>query len=84
MGKKIAFIGAGSFGFTRRLVNDILTFPAFADCTLALMDIDQQRLDFIHKAVNKIVASSGLPVKVIATLDRVEALDGADGVVCTI
>ncbi|MCX6376595.1 MAG: hypothetical protein NTU88_11280, partial [Armatimonadetes bacterium] len=38
---KIAFIGAGSFGFTRGLVRDILTFPALADSTLALMDIDQ-------------------------------------------
>ena len=24
---KIAFIGAGSFGFTRKLVKDVLTFP---------------------------------------------------------
>ena len=31
MPKKIAFIGAGSFGFTRTLVKDILTFPALAD-----------------------------------------------------
>ena len=31
MAKKIAFIGAGRFGFTRKLVNDLLTFPAFAD-----------------------------------------------------
>nr|MDD6335313.1 alpha-galactosidase [bacterium] len=84
MGKKFAFIGAGSLGFTRGLVNDILTYPAFADCTLALMDINQERLDFVNKAVTKMVASSGLPVKVIATLDRVEALKDADGVVCTI
>jgi alpha-galactosidase len=28
---KLAFIGAGSFGFTRSLVKDILTFPALAD-----------------------------------------------------
>ncbi|HOJ12147.1 MAG TPA: alpha-glucosidase/alpha-galactosidase, partial [Clostridiales bacterium] len=49
--KKIAFIGAGSFGFTRSLVRDILSFPAFADCTLALMDIDDERLSYIKKAV---------------------------------
>ena len=47
--KKIAFIGAGSFGFTRTLVKDILSFPALRDCTIALMDIDDERLAFIKK-----------------------------------
>ena len=81
---KIAFIGAGSFGFTRGLVRDILTFPALADSTLALMDIDQERLDFATAAVNKIVEAGKYPAKVVSTLDRAEALDGADGAVCTI
>lgn len=82
--KKIAFIGAGSFGFTRDLVKDILSFPAFADSTIALMDIDDERLSSIKKAVDKIVAQGNYPAKVIATKDRVEALKDADGVVCTI
>jgi len=81
---KIAFIGAGSFGFTRGLVRDILTFPALADSTIALMDIDKERLDFITTEVNRIVEAGKYPAKVISTLDRAEALDGADGVVCTI
>lgn len=34
MAKKIAFIGAGSFGFTRELVKDLLTFPAFQDAEM--------------------------------------------------
>ncbi|NLW60638.1 MAG: alpha-galactosidase [Firmicutes bacterium] len=82
--KKIAFIGAGSFGFTRDLVRDILSFPALADSTIALMDIDRERLAFIKEAVDKIVAAGNYPAKVIATTDRVEALKDADGVVCTI
>lgn len=82
--KKIAFIGAGSFGFTRNLVRDILSFPALSDCTLALMDIDEERLSYSKQAVDKIVAAGNYPAKVIATTDRVEALKGADGVVCTI
>ncbi|HOA55115.1 MAG TPA: alpha-galactosidase [Clostridiales bacterium] len=82
--KKIAFIGAGSFGFTRSLVRDILSFPALADSEIALMDIDPERLAAIRKAVDKIVAAGNYPAKVIATTDRVEALKGADGVVCTI
>lgn len=82
--KKIAFIGAGSFGFTRNLVRDILTFPALQDCTLALMDIDDNRLAYIQKAVERIIAEGNYPAKVIATKDRAEALKGADGVLCTI
>ncbi len=82
--KKIAFIGAGSFGFTRTLVRDILTFPALADSTIALMDIDSVRLAAIKKAVDKIVDAGKYPAKVVATTDRAEALKDADGVVCTI
>ena len=47
---KIAFIGAGSLGFTRGLVRDLLTFPLLQDATITLMDIDPERLDFAHKA----------------------------------
>ncbi len=82
--KKIAFIGAGSFGFTRGLVKDILSFPALSDSTIALMDIDDDRLVEIKKAVDKIVAAGNYPAKVIATKNRAEALKDADGVICTI
>ena len=82
--KKITFIGAGSFGFTRGLVKDILTFPALADSTICLMDIDEERLEFIKTAVDKIVEAGRYPAKVITTTNRSEALEGADGVLCTI
>jgi len=84
MSKKIAFIGAGSFGFTRSLVRDILTYPALKDSTLALMDIDEERLGYIKKAVDKIIEAGNYPAKVIATTDRAEALKDADAVICTI
>lgn len=82
--KKIAFIGAGSFGFTRKLVKDLLTFPAFADAEIALMDIDKTRLEAIEKACNKIVKAGKYPATVKATTNRKQALEGADGVVITI
>jgi alpha-galactosidase len=81
---KIAFIGAGSLGFTRGLVRDVLTFPLLKDATLALMDIDAERLEFSQKAVQRIVDLGNYPAKVEATMDRVEALKGADAVVVTI
>lgn len=81
---KIAFIGAGSLGFTRGLVRDLLTFPLMRDATIALMDIDKERLDFARRAVNTIIERGKYPAKVIATLDRKEALKGAAAVCCTI
>jgi alpha-galactosidase len=81
---KITFIGAGSFGFTRTLVRDILTFPLLTDATLCLMDIDAERLRHIEKAVRRIVAEGKYPAKVEATMDRRKALEGANAVLCTI
>ena len=82
--KKFAFIGAGSYGFTRNLVRDLLTFPVFEDCELALMDINPLRLEKIEACVKKIVAAFGNKATVTATMNRREALEGADGVLCTV
>ncbi len=81
---KIAFIGAGSFGFTRKLVKDVLTFPLLQDATISLMDINQERLEYIKRACDRIVSEGGYPAKVEATMDRAKALEGADAVICTI
>lgn len=82
--RKFTFIGAGSFGFTRGLVRDLLTFEAFRDAEICLMDISDERLEFARQAVMKIVEAGQYPAKVTWTKDRVEALKGADGVLCTI
>jgi len=81
---KITFIGAGSLGFTADLVRDILTFPLLEDAHIALMDINAERLDFSHKTVLKLIEAGKYPAKVSATLDRIEALKGADVVLTTI
>ncbi len=81
---RITFIGAGSLGFTRGLVRDILTFPLLRDATLVLMDVDKERLEFARKACESIIAQGNYPAKVIATMNRREALKGADAVLCTI
>jgi len=81
---RIVFIGAGSFGFTRGLVRDILTFPLLEDAEIVLMDIDEERLDFARTAVQRIIEAGQYPAKMTATLDRREALRGADAVLVTI
>src|SRR5690349_9414219 len=81
---KITFIGAGSWGFTRTLVRDLLTFPRLEDATITLMDIDPERLEFANQAVRKIVKQGNYPATVEATQDRAAALQGADYVIVTI
>ena len=81
---KITFIGAGSFGFTRTLVRDLLTFPLLEGSTLCLMDIDAKRLEWSRRAVQRIVDEGRYPATVVTTLDRAEALRDADYVLVTI
>jgi len=82
--RKIAFIGAGSFGFTRGLVKDLVAFPLLEDAHIALMDIDRERLEFSKLACQRIIREGKRPAKLTATLNRKKALEGADAVVCTI
>jgi len=84
MKKKFAFIGAGSLGFTRALARDILSFEAFKDAEIHLMDIHEGRLGYAKKAIQKLIDAGNYPATVHATTDRKEALKGADGVLITI
>ena len=81
---KVVFIGAGSFGFTRNLVRDLLTFERLEDSEIALVDIVKQRLDFARRACDKLIAQGGYGARVTTTTDRREALAGADAVCVTI
>ncbi len=81
---KVVFIGAGSFGFTRGLVRDLLTFPRLADAEIALVDINKQRLDCARRACQKIIDQGKYPAKLVCASDRREVLAGADAVMVTI
>ena len=48
------------------------------------MDIDPEKLEYIRRCCEKIKAAMGVDAKISATTDRIEALRGADGVVCTV
>jgi alpha-galactosidase len=80
---KIAIIGAGGFVFPLRLVGDLLSFPELRDSTIALMDIDATNLERTSKAVHELVTHHGFPTRIQSTLDRREALTGADYVIVT-
>jgi len=54
---KVAIIGAGSVGFTKTLISDILKVPEFTACEFALTDINQHNLDMVRQIIETIVSS---------------------------
>lgn len=81
MGIKIAFIGAGSIGFTRRLLADILTVPEFSRVEIAFTDINPDNLRMVTQLCQRDIDENGLKIKILATLDRREAFKDAKYVI---
>ena len=78
---KITLIGAGSVEFTRVLLADLVAFPELADATIALHDIDPERLETATLIAEDVTRTTGAPLRVESHLERRAALDGADFVV---
>ena len=74
---KVAFIGAGSVGFTRGLLSDLLSVPEFHNIEVSFMDISRQNLDMVYRLCQRDIEENGLDIQIQATLDRREALSGA-------
>jgi len=55
---KITMLGAGS-GFTQPLMVDTLNIPSIDGGEIALVDIDEERLDLAYQMVKKIVEMMG-------------------------
>ncbi|MDC3418315.1 alpha-glucosidase/alpha-galactosidase [Aquibacillus salsiterrae] len=77
MSFKIAFIGAGSIGFTRGLLRDLLAVPEFNDVEVAFTDINQKNLDMVTQLCQRDIDWNGLSITIQSTVDRREALKGA-------
>lgn len=78
---KITFIGAGSTVFMKNIVGDVLQRPSLSGATIALMDINPQRLEESAIVVNKLIATLGVKAKAETHSDQRKALAGADFVV---
>nr|MBA2681176.1 alpha-glucosidase/alpha-galactosidase [Ktedonobacteraceae bacterium] len=84
MAIKIAMVGAGSIGFTRKLMHDILAVPELADTTFAFTDISQHNLDMVVQLCERDIKANKLPAHTIATTDRRAAIAESDYVISTI
>ena len=84
MSIKIAMIGAGSTGFTRRLMGDILAVPELQDTTFAFMDISERNLSMITQLAERDIKANHLPATIISTTNQREAIIDADYVICMI
>ena len=81
---RIAFIGAGSVTFARRILTDILTWPEHSESSLALMDVDGETLEITTQFMQRLIREQKLGATVTATQDRKEAITGADYVITAI
>ena len=61
---RITFIGAGSTVFMKNIIGDILQRPATSGATIALMDINPERLAESEIVASKIIRTLGVKAKV--------------------
>lgn len=82
---KVVIIGGGSLGFAGGLTRDILSYDATRDAEFVYVDVDPKRLDLGVQYAQRIIdegAYEGASVR--GTLNRREALDGADYIIISI
>ena len=77
MSFKVTFIGAGSIGFTRSLLRDLLAVPEFNNLEVAFTDINAKNLDMVTQLAQRDIDENGLKIKLQSTTDRRAALEGA-------
>ena len=81
---RIALVGAGSVEFTRNLLGDFLSYPELRDAEIVLHDIDHDRLETAQRMAAWTAGAFDASPRIETSLDRREALEGADFVVNTI
>jgi alpha-galactosidase len=78
---KIAFVGAGSVVFTRNLLTDTFDFPELHGATVALHDIDRERLETAAMMARWTSKQLGAGARVEEHPELRGALEGADFVI---
>jgi alpha-galactosidase len=75
---RVVVLGAGSVEFTRNIVADLCSYRELhGNLTIALHDIDEERLAYSGRAAESIVRRAGAGYPVESHADRRTALEGA-------
>jgi len=78
---KITFVGAGSTVFMRNLIGDILQRKALGGAHVALLDIDEDRLEESAIIANRMIESLEVTAKITTHTNQREGLQDADFVI---
>lgn len=78
---KVTIVGAGSM-FSSEISNDLLRIPGNAGGTIALVDIDGERLELMRQVLGRLIEFHGAEQWTVeASTDRIEVLPGTDYIV---
>lgn len=78
MACKISIIGAGSAIFSLNLIKDICINENLKDCSVSLMDVNEEKLEVIYNLCTRYIEEMDANITVSKTMDRRESLQGAD------
>jgi alpha-galactosidase len=81
---KIVVVGAGSADFGVDCLAGIFRTPGLHGSTLALVDIDREKLELAERVSTRLNEGTGAEIDISATTSRAEALPGADFVVLAV
>lgn len=82
--KKVVIIGAGSAMFAQKLIGDLLYFRDMEIDTIALVDINTEKLEVMAQVAEKMVGQFGAKTVIEASAERRDVLKDASYVVNTI
>lgn len=81
--KRIVFIGA-SHKFVHKVLRDMMLVGGFNDCHLVVHDIHAESMNVVADLLDRMARAKKTHITVSRTLDRREALKGADVVILSI
>lgn len=81
--KKVVFIGA-SYQFVHKVLRDMLLVGGFGDCHVVVHDIAPEPIKLVGDLLERMVKQAKARITVSRTLDRAEALKGADVAILSI
>jgi len=81
---KIVLIGAGSHSFGLMTVRDLLQCPGLHGSQLALVDVNEQKLDRMMRLARRMNETWEGDFRITAATDRCDVLEGADIVIAAI